>query len=91
MYRNGRRDDVLPAQLDFNSGLLKYATQDDGAVEIEALGQSRVVPGMQITVLDEFNIIVGGGPLRVERVSFSGSNHTNFLMSIEARTLEVLA
>jgi len=90
VYKDGKRDDVLPLLIGPNSGALTWEETDNGGVSLTALGQPRVVPGMQLTVVDEKGIIVGGGPLRVESVAFNGSSESGFTMVIDARKAAVL-
>jgi hypothetical protein len=89
VFKDGVRDDVLPALLAPNSGLLTWHELDDGGAELVALAQPRFVPGMQITVYDELNNLVGGGPLRVESVRFSGNSEGSSLMNVTARKLSL--
>jgi len=87
VYVGGLRNDVLPAVLCPMSGLLQWSVVDDGGVQFEALAQATCVPGQQVTVLDELNVPVGGGPLRVERVEFVGSTTGESIMRGTARKL----
>ncbi len=91
VYRLGVRQDILPAILTPNHGLLNWVEQDDGAIMFNALGQSRLEPGAQITIKDEKDIILGGGPLRIENIQFTGSNETTYTMSGVAKKLEIAA
>lgn len=90
VYKDGKRDDIPPLVLNPGSGLIRWEELDDGGVQLEALGQTSVEPGMQINVIDEKLAIVGGGPLRVEKVDFSGSSEAGFTMAITARKLQIL-
>lgn len=89
VYRAGLRNDVLPSILTPTSGLLQWDEADEG-VEFEALAQPRVAPGVQVQILDERNVSVGGGPLRVEQVSFVGSTVGPSTMSGTARKVALL-
>lgn len=90
VFAGGLRNDVLPAILDPGHGLLTWSELDDGGVELEALTQPRLVPGAQITVLNEQNVIQGGGPLRIESVQTQGSSETTSVSRITARKLELV-
>jgi hypothetical protein len=59
-------------------------------VAIEALAQPRLVPGVQVTILDLTGVPLGGGPLRVERIEFNGSNEGESVMSGIARRVALL-
>lgn len=89
VYRAGIRNDVVPALLTPQNGLLTWAELDDGGAEFEALTQPRTVPGQQISINDELGVPVGGGPLRVEHVTFSGSSEGPSLMRGVARKLQL--
>lgn len=89
VYDNGLRNDLAPTVLTPNAGLLAWNELDDGGVEFEALAQPRVVPGIQLQVVNEFGVLVGGGPLRCESVSFTGTSDTSSLMRGVARKVLV--
>lgn len=90
VYKDGKRDDILPAVLTPNSGLLSWNELDDGGVQLKALAQPRLVPGAQIQLLNEIGVTIGGGPLRIEAMRLSGSTHSTSLMDITARKLQIL-
>jgi hypothetical protein len=89
VYRGGLRNDLLPSILAPQSGLLSWSELDDGGYEFEALAQPRCVPGLQITLLDEFGK-PQGGPLRIETITFRGSSEGPSLMTGVARKVKVL-
>jgi hypothetical protein len=96
-YRAGLRNDLPPSVLTPLSGLLRADVLDDGGVQFEALAQARVVPGLQVSILVPgpggnvtTMIPIGGGPLRVESVRFSGSTEGPSLMSGIARKVAIL-
>ena len=91
VYRAGKRDDVIPGILTPNAGLLTWEEQDNGAIAFTALGQSRFEPGMQLTIMNEIGVTLGGGPLRLDHIQFTGSNETTFEMNGVAKKLEILA
>lgn len=90
VYRNGLRDDVLPVLLTPISGLLEWRVVDDGGVQFEALTNVSVVPGCQLTILDPTGVVVGGGPLRVDKISFNGSTQGTSTMTGTARKVAIL-
>lgn len=90
VYQNGLRDDLPATFLAPQSGLLKWEQQDDGAVEFEALSNPLVVPGAQVHLATTRGELIGGGPLRIERVSFSGSTDGPSLMNALARKVKVI-
>jgi len=85
VYRGGLRDDVLPAVLAPQSGLLNWRVADDGGIEFEALAQACIVPGGQVTILGPTGQVMGGGPLRIDEVRFVGSTEGLSTMSGVAR------
>lgn len=87
---SGLRLDLPQVVLSASGGLLSYSEEDDGAVSFSALANPLVQPGSQVVVLDELNLIVGGGPLRVERIDFAGSTAANSTMDGIARKFEVI-
>ena len=90
VYRGGLRDDVLPVLLAPTSGLLEWRVVDDGGVEFLALTNVAVVPGCQVTLLDPSGVVIGGGPLRIDQVAFSGSTEGQSTMSATARKVVIL-
>ncbi len=90
VYRGGLRDDVLPAILTPQTGLLNWRVVDDGGVEFEALAQSSVVPGCQVSILGPLGAVIGGGPLRIDEVRFSGSTEGVSTMAGVARKVVLL-
>lgn len=91
VFDNGLRNDLLPSILTPTTGLLSWSVLDDGGLEFEALCQARVVPGIQVQVNDLAGAPIGGGPLRVERISFSGTTDGPSVMRGVARKVEILA
>ena len=89
VYKGGIRKDLLPSILAPVTGLLKWLELDDGGVQFTALAQPMIEPGGQITINDVFGVPVGGGPLRVERVTFSGSTVGTSTMEGVARKLQL--
>ncbi len=67
------------------SGLLNYKEKNDGGIQLEALADPTVEPGVQIKVLDEFGALVADPAYRVESVQFTGDTDGESLMFIEAR------
>lgn len=90
VYASGLRNDLLPSILSPTSGLLRWEELDDGGIEFEGLAQARVVPGLQVQILDAFGVPQGGGPLRVERVTFTGTSEGPSTMTGTARKVQVL-
>lgn len=106
VFRAGLRNDVQTVTLKPQSGLLDWAEEDDGSVTFEALAQPKLVPGGQVSVIVDTpratgadgrgevirrERFVGGGPLRVESVTFTGSTMGQSLMSGVARKVEILS
>lgn len=85
IYRGGLRNDLPPAILTPQTGLLKWSVTDDGGVEFEALARPIVTPGAQATLLDELGQTLGGGPLRIETVRFLGTTEGPSMMMGVAR------
>lgn len=86
VYRRGLINDGSPPSiLTPQSGLLRWSECDDGGVEFEAVAQPRVKPGSQVFVTTNRGVTIGGGPLRIERVAFTGSTEGPSLMSGVAR------
>lgn len=90
VYAGGLRNDLLPSVLTPATGLLSWEELGDGGVQFEGLAQARVTPGLQLQVLDLLGKMIGGGPLRVEKVTFTGSTEGESLMSGVARKVQVL-
>lgn len=94
VYRGGLRNDLVPSILMPASGLLSAELLDDGGVEFHALAQARVVPGLQVQILTAgpggSMLPLGGGPLRVESVTFSGTSEGPSLMTGVARKVTLL-
>lgn len=84
-------DTTPPHVLRADTGLLNYSLIDDGGVQTESLGHPDIRPGQQIIVQDSLQKPIGGGPLRVESVSWSGDTRTGCKMSIISRKLSVFA
>jgi hypothetical protein len=90
IYADGLRNDVLPAVLTPVSGLLMWEEQDEGAVMFEALAQPRVDTGVQLSLADALGATIGGGPLRVDEIDFSGSTDGKSIMTGTARKVAIL-
>ncbi len=80
----------VPTILSPLTGLLEWTEVDDGGIEFMALAQPRVDGGSQIVITDPFGVTLGGGPLRVETVEFSGASEGPSTMRGVARKVQVL-
>ncbi len=72
------------------NGLIGYTKKNDGGINVEALANPDVEPGIQLIVLDNLNKPVGAPLYRVERVSFRGNTSGESLMNIDAAKATVL-
>jgi hypothetical protein len=99
LYNAGLVADTSPPfVLAANTGLISATIQGDGSVLVHALANAGVRPGQQVQVLavdvlpgadlpvSEF---IGGGPLRIESVSWSGSTVGESTMSLVTRRIEL--
>lgn len=68
-----------------STGLLSWSPTDDGGLELVALANPRVIPGVQIAVSDEYRKPIGAPRHRVSSVQFTGTNYGDSLMTIVAR------
>jgi hypothetical protein len=99
LYRAGLiSDSTPPLILAPNTGLLSWQLQDDGGVMVSALANPGVRPGQQVQVLGVDAVpgagvpvpeLVGGGPLRIESVTWDGSTLGTSIMSLVARKIEL--
>lgn len=64
------------------SGLIRYAVRDDGGIELDALADPRVEPGVQILVQDDLGKSFGEPAYRVERVVFRGDTRGESVMTV---------
>lgn len=85
VFAGGLRMDILPSILTPQTGLLSWEELDDGGVEFDGLAQPRVCPGAQVQMLDMLGVPIGGGPLRIDKIQFSGASEGPSTMSGTAR------
>ena len=90
VYTGGLVLGEAPLLINPQTGLLFWETLDDGAVEFEALTQARVRPGAQVILQDNNLVPLGGGPTRVESISYSGTSDGPSVMRGTARPLALL-
>lgn len=72
------------------SGLLEYNRLNDGNVEITALANPEIQPGLQITVADDDGNPYGEKAHRVEMVHFEGDTSDNSIMNVVARKARLI-
>jgi hypothetical protein len=72
-----------PVILRPGNGLIKYSKRDDGGINLEALANADVEPGLQIQVQDNDGKPFGEISYRVQKVMFVGSTSGESLMSVE--------
>jgi len=91
LLNNGLFQDNTPPQIIRpSSGLLTFTPQEGGGVQAQCLANPGILPGQQIIFQDKNNKVLGGGPLRVESVRWSGDTDSVSVMDIIARDINVI-
>jgi len=86
----GITDDPLAPLISADSGLIDYRPIDDDGIELTALANPRVAPGIQIAVQGPDGLPVGALRYRVSTVRYHGSNYGESLMSVVGRKADLL-
>lgn len=68
-----------------NTGLMSWAEEEDEGVSLTALANPKVLPGVQVALLDQFGVAIGAPRHRVESVKFYGNLYGESLMDVVAR------
>ena len=89
VYAGGLRNDLLPLLLSPSTGLVKWAPLDDGGYEFEALADASAAPGQQVIMTDEKSLPIGG-PLRIDKLVYTGSTRGPSIMQGTARKVVIL-
>jgi len=74
-----------PVILAPQTGLVHFEAQSDGSILLDALADPNVIPGVAISVNNEFGIPIADGLFRVFSVRYQGDTRTDSKMTIRAK------
>jgi len=80
----GGISDRLPPILAPRTGLIEYQVRDDGGIDLSALANPDVEPGVQVLVQDDRGVPFGAPAYRVDKVIFTGDTTAESLMQVSA-------